>query len=758
MKKFLALALTLAMVSSMLTISGSAAGNYADASDITYREAVDVLSAIGVLEGDSDGFRPEDTLKRSEAAKIICALNLTPRTAASLAADSAPFGDVPVSHWASGYIAEGVQSGILAGMGENRFSPDGQLTGFQYLKMLLVSLGYDAKAEGLVGANWTVNVAKLAKKAGLTAGNDGFVGTRPVTREEAALYALNTLKAERVEYATLGTDIVVNGAVISTGASAAESTGEAYMKENYAKLRETSGSDRFGRPAAEWSWQGEEIGIYPARPILTVTEAMDEEDVIDALEDEGYDEKHFEVDVTATENGTLVEFYGEEKEDEKGRVYNAVTKVVTVETFAAKVGSITKDRTDDGEDERAIDLGSYGTIAADSDVTEDSVEVENFDQLYKKLSRGDIVLVTMDAKDEIAAVTIPEAVEGKVNRAPSAKSPKVTVDGEVYSLSANNIGEYPVKSSLTVYLDAYGYAIASGEIVSETSDVVYLADIYKTTDKYGSDSWFAQLITAGGEVEELPLAEEFKDAETGKAYIYTTNSDGELELEKAADALTLPAGGEIGDGSYIRLDGKRYYFAEELTMVYISGSGAKLTVSVSDALEKVAEIPANSFAVVNEDREIITLFIADEASGFVTSGDLVYIADNTVLAEDEHGSVIEAYVDGKLTEIVVDKNYAIGFYSASVNDDAVYALTAVKSTAIAVVEEIFRNKYVTLAGQEADFILDEDAAVIDLSGNSIRDLADLSEAMEEQENLRATAVFDAGEERITMLVIETVEE
>ena len=54
MKKFLALALTLAMVSSMLTISGSAAGNYADASDITYREAVDVLSAIGVLK---DGCR-----------------------------------------------------------------------------------------------------------------------------------------------------------------------------------------------------------------------------------------------------------------------------------------------------------------------------------------------------------------------------------------------------------------------------------------------------------------------------------------------------------------------------------------------------------------------------------------------------------------------------------------------------------------------------------------------------------------------------
>ncbi|MBQ2739463.1 MAG: S-layer homology domain-containing protein, partial [Oscillibacter sp.] len=197
MKKFLALALTLAMASSMLTAAVSAK-DYSDRDEIRYLEAVEVLTAIGVLQGDNDGFRPEDTLKRSEAAKIICALNLTPKTAASLSADSAPFADVAASHWASGYIAEGVQSGILAGVGANRFDPDGKLTGFAYLKMLLVSLGYDAEAEGLVGSNWTVNVAKLAKKTGLTKGNEDFVGTRAVTREEAALYALNTLKAERV--------------------------------------------------------------------------------------------------------------------------------------------------------------------------------------------------------------------------------------------------------------------------------------------------------------------------------------------------------------------------------------------------------------------------------------------------------------------------------------------------------------------------------------------------------------------------------
>ena len=171
----------------------------------------------------------------------------------------------------------------------------------------------------------------------------------------------------------------------------------------------------------------------------------------------------------------------------------------------------------------------------------------------------------------------------------------------------------------------------------------------------------------------------------------------------------------------------------------------------------MTSIPAGSYAVVNSDREITAIFIAEEASSFADSGDMIYIADSSVLADDENGSVIEAYVDGKLTEIVVDKHYAEGFYTASVNDEEVYALTAVKESAIAAVTEVYRDKYIALDGQEADFLLDDGAVIIDLSDNSIRDLADLAEAMEEGLSIRATAVFDKSEETVSMLVIETVE-
>ena len=63
MKKLLALVLALVMTLGLATVGANAATTkYADADSIEYKEAVDVMSAIGVLEGDEGGFRPSDTL------------------------------------------------------------------------------------------------------------------------------------------------------------------------------------------------------------------------------------------------------------------------------------------------------------------------------------------------------------------------------------------------------------------------------------------------------------------------------------------------------------------------------------------------------------------------------------------------------------------------------------------------------------------------------------------------------------------------
>ena len=98
MKKFLSLVLSLTMMLSLVTVNSSAK-EFTDNGDITYSEAVDVISEIGVVDGYTYGsFNPQGGLTRGAAAKIICNLILGPTTADALNATSAPFSDVPTTN------------------------------------------------------------------------------------------------------------------------------------------------------------------------------------------------------------------------------------------------------------------------------------------------------------------------------------------------------------------------------------------------------------------------------------------------------------------------------------------------------------------------------------------------------------------------------------------------------------------------------------------------------------------------------------
>ena len=74
MKKFLSLVLALVMTMSLVTVSAGAK-DFTDDDSITYQEAVDVISEIGVVDGYAAGdFKPNEVLTRGAAAKIICNL------------------------------------------------------------------------------------------------------------------------------------------------------------------------------------------------------------------------------------------------------------------------------------------------------------------------------------------------------------------------------------------------------------------------------------------------------------------------------------------------------------------------------------------------------------------------------------------------------------------------------------------------------------------------------------------------------------
>lgn len=203
LKKVLAVVLAVAMAFSLMAVaSAKQIGDYSDTSDVKYKEAVDLISGLGIMTGTSETtFDPKGTFTREQAAKVICILLVGKTVADSLQATTKTFDDVEVTRWSAPFIEYCAVNGIINGTGDGKFSPAAPVTGSAFAKMLLTALGYGAKGE-YVGANWELNT--LVKAQGLLILDTGVNYSAPATREEVAKYAFNALtKCKPVTYNTV---------------------------------------------------------------------------------------------------------------------------------------------------------------------------------------------------------------------------------------------------------------------------------------------------------------------------------------------------------------------------------------------------------------------------------------------------------------------------------------------------------------------------------------------------------------------------
>ena len=161
-KKVLSLVLCVAVMLSVMVMGAGAA--FSDQDKIENTEAVNMCTALNIIGGYPDGsYKPEGNIKRSEITKMIC-VALNGGKEPNVSTNTTPtFSDVRGTNaaWAEGYIESCVAQGIISGVGGGRFSPNGNVTGSQLAKMLLVSLGYNANTEGFVGNAWATNVLSL---------------------------------------------------------------------------------------------------------------------------------------------------------------------------------------------------------------------------------------------------------------------------------------------------------------------------------------------------------------------------------------------------------------------------------------------------------------------------------------------------------------------------------------------------------------------------------------------------------------------
>ena len=172
LKKFLALALAMVMAFSlMVTANAAHAGTqYNDEDTVTpaFSEAVEVLTGMGVFQGDSGSFRPASNITRAEVAAIIYRLATgdTGTDKMDLYTTRHPFTDVRSDAWYAGYVGYLYNAKIIKGTTATTFNPAGNVTGYEVLAMILRAVGYD-KNDEFTGGTWTVEVASTATTLGI---------------------------------------------------------------------------------------------------------------------------------------------------------------------------------------------------------------------------------------------------------------------------------------------------------------------------------------------------------------------------------------------------------------------------------------------------------------------------------------------------------------------------------------------------------------------------------------------------------------
>ena len=451
------------------------------------------------------------------------------------------------------------------------------------MKMLLGALGYDSDIEGYTGANWSVNVAKQAIGIGLDDGNDNFVGTKYVTREEACLYALNTLKAKMVEYGNK-TTVTVNGAQVVVGGSEAKEVSNYAEKETFkdddkmqfaekyfSDLTTKDVPDDFGRPASKWMIKNKEVGTYTDDADASYKEEVKGKTIkadlnIDAkdykwssylngdpvtlkdLNDELGNDQNAYYDFVAKRgdpadekiggNGTLTEvFYDEDKEE---------ATISLIETFMMQVSG------DYDEDDEELTLApvdanddGYAPEAAPVSAKELVLSADKFDNL-DTFEDEDYVLVTV-ASGEIKSIAKAEKVTGTVTE--FVKDDTVTLGGTEYEYSAtfsdSKKQEYTIDEDYDVYLDAYGYVIYVDGASAE-DNYVYVSKIAASSLLGKNSKMVGYAYFLDGSEDEITISKIDGDkvygddtAAEGVWYKYTVKND-KYELSSVKDQDGAP--------------------------------------------------------------------------------------------------------------------------------------------------------------------------------------------------------------------------
>lgn len=661
LKKALSLVLVLAMVFA-LAVPGFAAvtkGNdYSDYSTVTNKEAVDVLTAIGVIHGNTDGsFGPTGNFTRAQAATMITYMMLGTTVADALSAGATQFNDVPATHWAAKYVQYCANEGIINGYGDGKFGPDDKLTNAQWALMLLGALGYKAQNEQIGGAGWEIKTTSLAIQAGVASPEDM---TGSFNRDIAAKMAFNTLTSDLVEYASNG--IIINGSDLSVnvGASKAEpittdpknqmeKKNLQFAERHFPKLtREVGGNtDGMERPAATWKNGTTNIGTYSVTADHTAFVTSKNNDLAKVLKamNKKFDIADAGKDIYVNGAASITVKIGDKVE-----VYvndDDATEIEKICVTHYTVGRLTADvATRTSGDNTLVRLPGVGALSAFNakNTTETVIG-------YNGLVKDDVVLYYKDNED-VYRVEKAESFDGTLN-AHSTADKTYTVGGTRYSLSgadntmdANKLQDLH-SANATWYLDKGGNIVfAEGTTVTT---LAYVLDA-KAMDSGWNNTYRAKIVdVATGNVSDVVTKENYSSVKGNfvrysvKDDVYTLTKAGTPGSEVAGQLVATDASKvSITKGNpTIKLDDtnakiltnsstiflvRNYKSASEAQDSYSAYTGYTAVPSMSGLTKGSAAVyvGANGYA------QYVVIDPNSMVSGTTSANDMFYVVSSTV--------------------------------------------------------------------------------------------------------------------------------
>lgn len=549
------LSLVLALVMLLGLFGAASAAPFTDDDQIQYKEAVDVMSGIGAIDGMGNNiFAPKGNLTRAQAAKLVAYTILGADVAKNLPVRASSFKDVnsQTFAWAIPSIEYLVNLGSINGMGDGTFNPNGQVTGYQLAKMLLVALG--VKGE-FTGNSWELNTAIAAGKVKLFADSKATSYTVAATREEAALYCFNAIlysptgsSTERiygiVEWNEVNGTLVPKYGWIEVPAVVAGSIASTVYPTLQPKADDT---DAFGRPASTWTYTAKNtvISSVVAEPVAVFTKAFTQHDLYKVLGAAASDVPLVVNSASGQDAvSTKIAAVKNASNPTTNRIANSANGVVT-EIYKTADGLVAvqiipsfAEVTNVASTKATATAGAYNTytvggLSGKVYTTivdkEDDLDTAN---VSGSVAKGDKVLYYKDG-DGILHIQAVDTVSGLLTAISSTGA--ITIGSVTTAKAGAYTGAEPAinaKQSQSFYVDGYGYLLGVKEAAAGAAKIAMLLGVDSYSElKDGKivTSYAAAIVSADGSVSNVPTDEA---AYTGRAALigstqaYTVSSKG----------------------------------------------------------------------------------------------------------------------------------------------------------------------------------------------------------------------------------------